>query len=94
MNLILSNPSALNPLWLTILAEQLRTFGDFRTLDQHISSLSSSVASLLQITIKDPSIKWRQWENGEGYTMHIWNLEHIADLSLFAEYQVWLYLVV
>lgn len=53
MDLILSNPSSLNPFWLTILAEQLRTFGDFRTLDQHISSLSGSVASLLQITIKD-----------------------------------------
>lgn len=53
MELILSKPNSLNPLWLTLLAEQLRTFGDFRTLDQHIKTLSDSVNGLLECILKD-----------------------------------------
>nr|XP_034334981.1 telomerase protein component 1 isoform X1 [Crassostrea gigas] len=53
MELILSKPNSLNPLWLTLLAEQLRTFGDFRTLDQHIKTLSDSVNGLLEFILKD-----------------------------------------
>ncbi|XP_062615588.1 TPR repeat-containing protein DDB_G0287407-like [Saccostrea cucullata] len=53
MDIILSKPSSLNPLWLTLLAEQLRTFGDFRTLNQHIQSLSDSVDGLLEGILRD-----------------------------------------
>lgn len=53
MELVLSKPNSLNPLWLTLLAEQLRTFGDFRTLDQHIKTLSDSVNGLLEFILKD-----------------------------------------
>lgn len=53
IKVILSKPSSLNPLWLTILAEQLRTFGDFRTLDKHIDALSDTINGLIQYILKD-----------------------------------------
>ncbi|CAC5417156.1 unnamed protein product [Mytilus coruscus] len=45
--LIVSRPCATNPLWLTMLLEELRMFGDFRTLDSKIEKVSDSVDSLL-----------------------------------------------
>ena len=45
--MIVSNPCATNPLWLTIMLEELRVFGDFRTLNDKISRVADSVESLL-----------------------------------------------
>ncbi|XP_071136458.1 TPR repeat-containing protein DDB_G0287407-like isoform X2 [Mytilus edulis] len=47
LSLIVSRPCATNPLWLTMLLEELRMFGDFRTLDSKIEKVSDSVDSLL-----------------------------------------------
>lgn len=47
LSLIVSRPCANNPLWLKILSEELRIFGDFRTLDMKIDQISDSVESLL-----------------------------------------------
>lgn len=47
LSLIVSRPCATNPLWLTMLLEELRMFGDFRTLDLKIEKVSDSVDSLL-----------------------------------------------
>jgi hypothetical protein len=47
LSLIVSRPCATNPLWLKILSEELRIFGDFQTLDTKINQISDSVESLL-----------------------------------------------
>lgn len=72
MELVLSKPNSLNPLWLTLLAEQLRTFGDFRTLDQHIKTLSDSVNGLLEFILKDLVVNddTRQMEKVNTYIYH------------------------
>ncbi|OWF51981.1 Telomerase protein component 1 [Mizuhopecten yessoensis] len=49
---VLSQSCVHNPLWVWLLTEELRMFGDFRTLSTKIKSVSDSVTSLLSSIIK------------------------------------------
>ncbi|ELU17595.1 hypothetical protein CAPTEDRAFT_207902 [Capitella teleta] len=48
LRVILSNPAASSPLWLTLACHELRIFGDFRTLTSKIENLSPSLLGLLK----------------------------------------------
>ncbi|XP_069128766.1 telomerase protein component 1-like isoform X2 [Argopecten irradians] len=52
MDLILSQGCVDNPLWVWLITEELRLFGDFRTLSTKIKSISVSVDGLLASVIK------------------------------------------
>ena len=49
--MIISRSCATNPLWITLMTEELRIFGDFRNLDKKIDQISDSVESLLTAII-------------------------------------------
>ncbi|XP_060081729.1 telomerase protein component 1-like [Ylistrum balloti] len=49
---VLSQECVHNPLWVWLITEELRMFGDFRTLSSKIKSVSESVSSLLSSIIK------------------------------------------
>ncbi|XP_033740692.1 telomerase protein component 1-like isoform X2 [Pecten maximus] len=51
LDLVLSQECVDNPLWVWLITEELRMFGDFRTLSAKIKSVSVSVSSLLSSII-------------------------------------------
>ena len=52
MTLLISFEGAANPLWLSLSCEELRVFGVFERVTEHIQSLPSLLAGLLQFILK------------------------------------------
>ena len=48
MSTLVSQDSAAVPLWLSIACEELRVFGDFRTLTSKIKTLTGTLSGLLE----------------------------------------------
>ena len=51
MRLLIGSAGASIPLWLSLACEELRVFGVFETVTQHIKRLPSTVKELLQLII-------------------------------------------
>lgn len=45
---ILGSPCSQTPLWLYLVCEELRVYGDFRTLTSHVKLLTSSLEAVIK----------------------------------------------
>lgn len=92
MDLLISLDGATNPLWLSLSCEELRVFGVFERVTDHIKSLPDSLQGLLNFILKR-IVAEDEFQNVEKVSVYSSHLKPTLFRSLVGvPYQLLLYL--